>query len=43
MTPVSVHRLHPYDLPRRAIPVKLSPIRTDNAGQGFQGFWRPTA
>jgi hypothetical protein len=23
-------------------PVKL-PIRTDNAGQGFQGFWRPTA
>jgi cell wall-associated NlpC family hydrolase len=23
-------------------PVKLSPIRTDNAGQGFQGFWRPT-
>lgn len=24
-------------------PVTLSPIRTDNAGQGFQGFWRPTA
>jgi cell wall-associated NlpC family hydrolase len=24
-------------------PVKLSPIRTDNIGQGFQGFWRPTA
>jgi cell wall-associated NlpC family hydrolase len=24
-------------------PVKLSPIRTTNAGQGFQGFWRPTA
>ncbi|ORB25038.1 C40 family peptidase [Mycolicibacterium parafortuitum] len=24
-------------------PVKLSPIRTVNAGQGFQGFWRPTA
>jgi hypothetical protein len=24
-------------------PVKLSPIRMDNAGQGFQGFWRPTA
>jgi cell wall-associated NlpC family hydrolase len=24
-------------------PVKLSPIRTNNAGQGFQGFWRPTA
>ncbi|HEX2286031.1 MAG TPA: C40 family peptidase [Mycobacterium sp.] len=24
-------------------PVKLSPIRTDNAGQGFQGFFRPTA
>lgn len=24
-------------------PVKLSPIRTENAGQGFQGFWRPTA
>lgn len=24
-------------------PVKLSPIRTANAGQGFQGFWRPTA
>ncbi|MGV0715447.1 C40 family peptidase [Mycolicibacterium sp. XJ662] len=24
-------------------PVKLSAIRTDNAGQGFQGFWRPTA
>jgi cell wall-associated NlpC family hydrolase len=24
-------------------PVRLSPIRTDNAGQGFQGFWRPTA
>ncbi len=24
-------------------PVKLSQIRTDNAGQGFQGFWRPTA
>ena len=23
-------------------PVKLSPIRTDNAGQGFQGFFRPT-
>lgn len=23
-------------------PVKLSPIRTANAGQGFQGFWRPT-
>jgi cell wall-associated NlpC family hydrolase len=23
-------------------PVQLSPIRTDNAGQGFQGFWRPT-
>ncbi|MGV0684259.1 C40 family peptidase [Mycolicibacterium thermoresistibile] len=23
-------------------PVKLSPIRTTNAGQGFQGFWRPT-
>ncbi|MCV7299680.1 C40 family peptidase [Mycobacterium barrassiae] len=23
-------------------PVKLSPIRTDNASQGFQGFWRPT-
>ncbi|MCT7660807.1 C40 family peptidase [Mycobacterium deserti] len=23
-------------------PVKLSPIRTDNVGQGFQGFWRPT-
>ncbi|MCW2729511.1 MAG: hypothetical protein JWR13_327 [Mycobacterium sp.] len=23
-------------------PVKLSPIRTSNAGQGFQGFWRPT-
>jgi len=23
--------------------VKLSPIRTTNAGQGFQGFWRPTA
>jgi cell wall-associated NlpC family hydrolase len=23
-------------------PVHLSPIRTDNAGQGFQGFWRPT-
>jgi len=24
-------------------PVKLSPIRTSNSGQGFQGFWRPTA
>jgi cell wall-associated NlpC family hydrolase len=24
-------------------PVQLSPIRTGNAGQGFQGFWRPTA
>lgn len=24
-------------------PVKLSAIRTENAGQGFQGFWRPTA
>jgi cell wall-associated NlpC family hydrolase len=24
-------------------PVQLSPIRTINAGQGFQGFWRPTA
>jgi peptidoglycan DL-endopeptidase CwlO len=23
-------------------PVHLSPIRTTNAGQGFQGFWRPT-
>lgn len=24
-------------------PVQLSPIRTSNLGQGFQGFWRPTA
>nr|WP_090345967.1 C40 family peptidase [Mycolicibacterium malmesburyense]CRL78539.1 NPL/P60-family protein membrane protein [Mycolicibacterium malmesburyense] len=24
-------------------PVQLSPIRSTNAGQGFQGFWRPTA
>lgn len=24
-------------------PVQLSDIRTSNAGQGFQGFWRPTA
>lgn len=24
-------------------PVQLSAIRTMNAGQGFQGFWRPTA
>jgi peptidoglycan DL-endopeptidase CwlO len=24
-------------------PVQLSPIRTTNAGEGFQGFWRPTA
>lgn len=24
-------------------PVQLSPIRITNAGQGFQGFWRPTA
>jgi cell wall-associated NlpC family hydrolase len=24
-------------------PVQLSSIRTGNAGQGFQGFWRPTA
>lgn len=24
-------------------PVQLSAIRTSNAGQGFQGFWRPTA
>jgi len=24
-------------------PVQLAPIRTTNAGQGFQGFWRPTA
>jgi peptidoglycan DL-endopeptidase CwlO len=23
-------------------PVKLSPIRTTNLAQGFQGFWRPT-
>jgi cell wall-associated NlpC family hydrolase len=23
-------------------PIHLSPIRTTNAGQGFQGFWRPT-
>ena len=23
-------------------PVQLSPIRITNAGQGFQGFWRPT-
>ncbi len=23
-------------------PVQLSPIRTTNLGQGFQGFWRPT-
>jgi cell wall-associated NlpC family hydrolase len=24
-------------------PIHLSAIRTTNAGQGFQGFWRPTA
>ncbi|MGE5693831.1 MAG: NlpC/P60 family protein [Candidatus Sericytochromatia bacterium] len=24
-------------------PVQLSPIRTTNLNQGFQGFWRPTA
>ena len=24
-------------------PIHLSAIRTSNAGQGFQGFWRPTA
>ncbi|MDT5290479.1 MAG: peptidoglycan DL-endopeptidase CwlO [Mycobacterium sp.] len=24
-------------------PIHLSSIRTTNAGQGFQGFWRPTA
>ena len=24
-------------------PMHLSPIRTTNAGQGFEGFWRPTA
>ncbi len=24
-------------------PVQISPVRTTNAGQGFQGFWRPTA
>jgi cell wall-associated NlpC family hydrolase len=24
-------------------PIQLSAIRTTNAGQGFQGFWRPTA
>lgn len=24
-------------------PVQLSSVRTTNAGQGFQGFWRPTA
>jgi peptidoglycan DL-endopeptidase CwlO len=24
-------------------PVQVSSIRTTNAGQGFQGFWRPTA
>jgi hypothetical protein len=24
-------------------PVQLSPIRTTNLGQGFQGFYRPTA
>ena len=24
-------------------PVQLSQIRTTNSGQGFQGFWRPTA
>ena len=23
-------------------PIQLSPIRTTNAGQGFQGFFRPT-
>jgi hypothetical protein len=24
-------------------PIQLSPIRTTNLSQGFQGFWRPTA
>ena len=24
-------------------PVQLSPIRTTNLGEGFQGFWRPSA
>jgi cell wall-associated NlpC family hydrolase len=23
-------------------PIQLSPIRTTNLSQGFQGFWRPT-
>ena len=28
--------------PEHALPV-FEELRTENAGQGFQGFWRPTA
>ena len=39
-----VDRRYPYELLAEAgNPVHLSPIRTTNAGQGFQGFFRPTA
>lgn len=39
-----IRYLQPYSHSDEAgDPVKLSPIRTANAGQGFQGFWRPTA
>ena len=38
------HDLHPHGrLVEAGDPVQLSSIRTTNAGQGFQGFWRPTA
>ena len=36
--------MDPYRYPVEAgDPVQLSPVRTTNAGQGFQGFLRPTA
>lgn len=36
-------RLYPYEqFAEAGDPVQLSPVRTTNAGQGFQGFWRPT-
>lgn len=30
------------DFDRGGRSCSVSPIRTTNAGQGFQGFWRPT-
>ena len=37
-------RLYPYErLGEAGDPVQLSPVRTTNAGQGFHGFFRPTA